>query len=80
MLNCREITEHTSEYLDGRLPWAGRLTVRMHLLLCWSCRQYVRQMQTVIAALKQLPSGPGPDEAMLQRLREALAEQRKGAS
>lgn len=60
MLNCREITERTSDYLDAALPWPVRLQVRMHLLMCRFCREYVRQMQLLRETLRRLPGAEPP--------------------
>ena len=56
MLNCHEITDRASEFLDGTLPWYIRLQVRLHLMMCRFCREYVRQITLVARALRQLPS------------------------
>jgi predicted anti-sigma-YlaC factor YlaD len=55
MLNCREITERASDFLDGALPWPVRLQVRLHLMMCRFCREYVRQLSLVVRSLRQLP-------------------------
>ena len=55
MLNCREITERASDFLDASLPWHVRLKVRMHLFMCRFCREYVRQMALVVRTLQRLP-------------------------
>lgn len=51
MLSCREITERASDYLDAALPWHVRLQVRMHLMMCRFCREYVRQLSLVVRTL-----------------------------
>jgi predicted anti-sigma-YlaC factor YlaD len=55
MLNCREITERASDFLDAALPWHVRLQVRLHLMMCRFCREYVRQMALVVGSLRRLP-------------------------
>lgn len=57
MLNCREITEHASGFLDDALPWRVRLQVRLHLMMCRDCREYVRQMSLVVRTLRRLGHG-----------------------
>lgn len=54
MLNCREVSERVSDFLDATLPLSVRLQMRLHLLLCRICREYVRQMALVVGALRQL--------------------------
>ena len=62
MLNCREVTERASDFLDAALPWHARLRVRLHLMMCRFCREYVRQMALVARTLRRLPSQePSPE-------------------
>lgn len=60
MLNCRNITEHASDFLDATLPWHLRLQVRLHLMMCRFCREYVRQMALVVGTLRRLPGRKAP--------------------
>ena len=66
MLNCREVSERVSDFLDGTLPFSVRLQMRLHLLMCRFCREYVRQMALVVGALRRLQRNepaaePGPE-------------------
>ena len=68
MLNCRETTERASDFLDAALPWHVRLQVRLHLMMCRFCREYVRQMALVVRTLQRLPPqrpSAGMNEALL---------------
>ena len=67
MLNCREISERASDYLDGSLPWMMRMHVRIHLMMCRFCREYVRQLSLVVDTLSQLPK-QRPDEQVQQSI------------
>lgn len=78
MLNCQDVAERTSAYLDGGLGRWERLQVRLHLALCRVCRQYVRQLGAIVSALHRLPRGPAPDEAFVTRLRAAIRAQATG--
>lgn len=60
MLNCRDISERASDFLEAALPLRIRLQIRMHLLMCRFCREYVRQMALVVRTLGRLPR-PEPD-------------------
>jgi predicted anti-sigma-YlaC factor YlaD len=62
MLNCREVSERASDFLDAALPYRERLQVRLHLLMCRICREYVRQMTFVVRTLRRLPRVGPPDE------------------
>jgi predicted anti-sigma-YlaC factor YlaD len=67
MLNCREITERASDFLESTLPWHVRLQVRLHLMMCGICREYVRQMALVVRTLQRLPR-PRPSAEMNEDL------------
>lgn len=62
MLNCRDTSERASDFLDAALPFTGRLQMRLHLLMCGICREYVRQMALVVRALRRLPQNEPPSE------------------
>lgn len=55
MLNCREVSERASEFLDATLPLRVRVQMKLHLLMCRICREYVRQMTLVVRTLQRLP-------------------------
>jgi predicted anti-sigma-YlaC factor YlaD len=76
MLNCREITERASDFVDATLPWRARLQVRVHLMMCRFCREYIRQMALVARTLRRLPGQePSPE---LQEERLALFRAERG--
>jgi anti-sigma factor RsiW len=62
MPTCRDVAERASDLLDETVPWGTRLQLRAHLFMCRRCREYVRQLALVIAALRRLPPDP-PSEA-----------------
>ena len=74
MLSCREITERASDFVDATLPWHARLQVRLHLMMCRFCREYIRQMALVVRTLRRLP----PEQLSPERERELLAALRSG--
>jgi anti-sigma factor RsiW len=55
MMNCQELTQVMTDYLEGRLPLRRRLAIKMHLFMCRHCTEYVRQMRATIRALGSLP-------------------------
>ena len=74
MLNCREIAGRASDFIDAALPWHVRLQVRLHLMMCRFCREYVRQVALVSRTLGRLaPRDPSqPTEDLLARFRAEL--------
>ncbi len=45
MLSCKQTAVLVSKACDRRLSWGERLAVRLHLLICRGCRQFVRQLR-----------------------------------
>ena len=54
LLNCKHATQLASRELDKRLPLRQRLALRLHLLMCDACTQFVRQLRLMRKALAQL--------------------------
>jgi len=47
MLRCNEVTKlHASEALNSA-TWRKRLAVSLHLLMCRSCRRYVKELRII---------------------------------
>jgi hypothetical protein len=72
MLTCQEVTELSTELLEGTLSWRLRWQVRIHLAMCRLCRRYIEQLRLTIAALRRLRPEGRIDRERLRR--EALAE------
>ena len=54
MLDCKHATQLASRKMDKRLSLRQRLALRLHLLMCDACTQFVRQLQLMRKALAQL--------------------------
>ena len=76
MLNCREVSERASDFLDATLPACVRLQMRLHLVMCRMCREYVRQMALVVSTLRRLPRDEPPAELKAELLTVFRAERR----
>ena len=78
MLTCKQLVEHSSDYLDAQLPLRGRLSVRLHLAMCVNCRRFIRQMKVSQTILKQLPEEAIADlDALAEKLAQTDAQSRK---
>lgn len=44
-LNCRDTTELVSHAMDKRLPFSGRVAMRLHLAICENCARFAHQLQ-----------------------------------
>lgn len=62
-LDCRELVELVTDYLEGKLPAEDRTRLELHLGDCDSCRTYLRQMRQVLAATGRLTEDSVPPEA-----------------
>lgn len=72
MFKCKDIAEHSSDYLDQRLSWQQKLAFKLHVFICKNCRRYMRQFQQTITSIKLVKSQPkiSPAErALAERLR-----------
>ncbi len=78
MLTCKQLVEHSSDYLDARLPLRGRLSVRMHLAMCVNCRRFIRQMKLSQVVIQRLPDADIPElETLVVKLAQEQDLQRK---
>ena len=73
MLSCDQTAELTSQGLDERLAWSGRLRVRVHLLFCRFCRRYRRQLLHIRSIL----GTSMPEESSLQESHFRLTDAAK---
>ncbi|MDD5271873.1 MAG: hypothetical protein PHU14_04055 [Methylovulum sp.] len=74
MPSCKEMTRLLSDSLETRLPWPKRSAMRLHLLICGTCRRYRRHllfMKKILAGRKPLMSLP---DAAKQRIKDRLAK------
>jgi anti-sigma factor RsiW len=72
-VDCDEVVELVTDYLEGVLDEAARAEVEAHLALCPGCEEYLRQMRVTIDALGHVPPetlSEGARSALLQAFRE----------
>ena len=48
MLQCKDVTDETSNYIEGDLPFSKRIALFLHLMICRCCRNYVQQFMKTI--------------------------------
>lgn len=51
MINCKQVADDASNYIDGHLPVTKRLAISLHLFICSHCRRYLKQLQSTTAAV-----------------------------
>ena len=73
-MNCREVADFLSDYLDGSLPLRQRLVFKLHLLLCRDCRRYLESFAGTVELTHSLgkPSQAGDNSAIPESLVQAI--------
>ena len=70
-LECRQIAEILTDYLEGTLPKATRDLLEWHIEGCAPCVAFMRTFRGTVQAVRKLPDVPIPPE-MKQRLLAVL--------
>jgi anti-sigma factor RsiW len=68
-LECREVVEVVTDYLEGAMPPGERLRFDQHLALCEGCQAYLEQLRTVIRVAGRPAVDAVPPETMAGLLR-----------
>ena len=70
MLKCRDVTELSTDFMEGALPPVRWVVMRLHLMICPKCRTFVDQMRRTKALLgrRHLPTSPETEAAIANRL------------
>lgn len=78
-LECRELVELVTDYLEGDLPPPERARFESHLAECDDCRAYLLQMRASVGALARLGERAltveeqGRLVALFRRFRDSVA-------
>lgn len=75
-LTCREVAARATDYMERPLPLCQRLQIGMHLLICASCRRYVRQLALTRDTMRRLPR-PLPSDEDVDRLLHVFQSRRR---
>jgi anti-sigma factor RsiW len=51
-IECQELVEHVTDYLDGALSPELRARIDHHLADCEGCTEFLRQMRQTVAAAR----------------------------
>lgn len=68
-LDCNELVELVTDYLDGSLDLDTRSRFDEHLLGCEGCSQYLQQFRVTVDTL-----GSTPDEGLEPAFRDRLLD------
>ncbi len=72
-MDCDELVEVITEYLEGTLPQGDRVRFEKHLAVCPGCQEYLAQMRLTIKSLGSLEGGGIPRDtrgALLEAFRD----------
>ena len=61
-LDCKEVSRLISESQDQDLPASDRARVRLHFVICQTCRNVDEQMQFIRRAMRKMGEDEGPRE------------------
>ncbi|MGF1582322.1 MAG: zf-HC2 domain-containing protein [Gemmataceae bacterium] len=68
-LKCKAASQLMSDSCERDLQFHERWALRIHLALCWSCKQFRRQIQFVRRAFQEIsvvePNQPHPQRLQL---------------
>jgi predicted anti-sigma-YlaC factor YlaD len=59
-LDCKDVSRLLSDSQDQALPAAERARLRLHLVICETCRNVDEQMQFIRQAMKRLSDEERP--------------------
>jgi predicted anti-sigma-YlaC factor YlaD len=63
VLECKEVVEVVSDFLDGALVAGDRARIEQHLLICPPCAGYLAQVKSTLVQLADLgAASPAPPE------------------
>ena len=76
-MNCRQVVELMTEYLEGTLPAAERARFEAHLAGCDGCREYLAQLKKTIELTGRAAAEPVPP-ALERQLTDAFRDWKRG--
>lgn len=81
MLQCKDVIEETSNYIDGDLPFFKRVGLFLHVAICRCCRNYIDQIRQTIhtlAVTKPTELDDTDKQALAQKLHKACEKKNAG--
>ncbi len=54
MLNCKDIVNNASDYLNSDVPLIRRIGILIHLAMCVNCRRYYQQITQSINSVSAI--------------------------
>ncbi len=73
-LDCREVRNLSSDYIDSELDQAAAERVKSHLDSCPPCKSFVNTLRATVSLLRATPKRQ-PRSNFRQRIREGLRKE-----
>jgi predicted anti-sigma-YlaC factor YlaD len=67
-MSCKQTTEDATNYLEGPNTFGRRIAHYFHLLMCYRCRRFYRQIQLVIRLSPTILPTQAPSDAEVEAL------------
>ena len=82
MPSCKDVTKHSSDYLEHNLTWWKRPGYWLHFAICVHCRRYVQQLKLTINTIGKMPDATPPEvsNAQVQNIVKEIQKQAKELS
>ena len=79
-LNCKEVTTLLTTTDIEILPWRERVVVRFHMVICYVCRRYERQIKLIGSAFRSTIEKNVHPEAIQQTKQRLIQNLLQGGS
>jgi len=73
MLSCKHTIAQSSDYLEKELSFWKKAGMKMHLVICVNCRNYVKQLKRTILMLRGIKTKE-PSEEQLTQLKQTYQD------
>ena len=73
-LNCKDLRELSSDYIDGELDEAAASKITNHIGWCKPCNAFISTLRTTVEFLKASPKRTAPS-GFRQRIKESIPKQ-----
>lgn len=74
MLTCKEVCENATGLTERKTGLWHRLMLRLHLMMCRHCRNFLRQLDLVMGATRRLDEPEAPTDEEIDRILARLRQ------
>lgn len=83
MLNCKQASELMSQAMDTELPFGKKMSLKVHLMMCHGCSNFMRQISFLHKAARHFATGNHSESMRLsdeakRRIQAALEGKDRG--